>query len=108
MSTAKRSGAVIAAWGITLAGAILLILSSVVQEPSVAAVMDRVAWLLAKGFALAAGQISPQTEQTIQALAPDLLSAVAYAALALVLWLAVSHSGPGRHASAALTAVTTI
>lgn len=104
MSTAKRSGAVIAAWGITLAGAILLILSSVVQEPSVAAVMDRAVWLLARGFALAAGQISPQTEQTIQALAPTLLSAVAYAALALVLWLAVSHSGPGRHASAALTA----
>lgn len=104
MPIPKRSGAVIAAWVIAFAGAVLLILSSVVQGPSATAVMNRVARLLARGAALAAGQLSPQTEQTIQALAPTLLSAVAYAALALVLWLAVSHSGPGRHASAAMTA----
>ncbi|MFR1435480.1 MAG: VanZ family protein [Acutalibacteraceae bacterium] len=104
MPTAKRSRAAIAAWSIALIGTVLLILSSVMQETAAAAAIDWASWLIVRGAALAAGQVSPHTEQIIQTLTPALLSAAAYAALALVLWLAVSHSGPGRHASAALTA----
>lgn len=104
MPTANRSRAVVVAWSIALICAVLLMLSSVMQDTVVAAVMDRATWLIVRGAALAAGQISPQSEQTIRSLTPALVSAAAYAALALVLWLAVSRSGPGRHASAALTA----
>lgn len=104
MPSAKRSRTVAAAWIVALTGAILLILSSVIQETAAAAAMDRMSWLISRGAALAAGQISPQTEQTIRTITPVLVSTAAYAALALALWLAVSRSGPGRHASAALTA----